>query len=306
VTPDRILEVSAFSPETPDAVHDSGYSSRRTVRESADSPPERRPKFRMGSLASTANSSLHSAKDPDDEISPGKVIASYFLPATDDKSCDHSRPTPTQSHSPKLHRPPPVEMQKNDGKVAHRCDEYAWILDQLTPWIESFPSLTLQLDTPVITHIRHQLFHRTVEVRQPSHESSFCHDISCVSSLSDSDSTIDTFRKIFPYTSESIVSALGATLMAQKYLFIFTDISPSPESSVLETIPAKARSILGIHCSQVTANQRRERLLKRIATKKVEILSDIVDRLLTIICGRADEFMKRMLESIVELMMMSW
>jgi hypothetical protein len=306
-------EISAFSPDTPSEATLDGGSSSRAAGGGLVTPAHHQTRFKAEPLASTLSLTLQSTPVSTDDTSPGKIIDSYCLPQVDNHVFDRECSMSSLSCPVKLHPPPPVGIQKNDREIAYRYDENSWILDSLAAYIDDYPNSMLQLNAPVIAHIRHQSHHRSRITGQYNYvnvsrsaEPFLCNDKACVSASTSAEGYHSHFRKVFPYTSDLLVSALFATLIAQKYLSMLAHIQDQSKPSLfedLESIPTKARSTLGIHCCEITANQRKEAVLKRIAGKNTKILSQIVDKLLMKICGRVDEFMKRMLESIAELMM---
>lgn len=128
---------------------------------------------------------------------------------------------------------------------------------------------------------------------------------------------MERLRKIFPSAGSRNLSALSAILAAQAYL---ANLGSMPEqiplseyarfairsNAVLNSLPIKTITTLGICLDNTTSAQGRQQALRRRA-KKVEIaLHVMVQKIMVVVCGRYDELLWKTLKCLVETVERPW
>ncbi|KAJ5357599.1 hypothetical protein N7541_004757 [Penicillium brevicompactum] len=283
-TPDqRQEEVSAFSPDTPLDMSDSGYGTRDS-RYSFDSYDDGKP------------------DDDDAYTDPGSLTSSDSVGST--VVCE--RPESAQgerelqqleirsgSVSPKAASPAPPpspgrssnKSEKQDEKPQlwpqdWNLDDHEWTLDELDHSVKDFPRNMLRLTSPVILFLR----------------------------KSDEEPFIKPFRTIFPDVSENLLDCLCAALLARNYLLSLSAKhrnKPSVSTRndyIADSVPTKAYSTLGIQIPSASTTKPKDRVF---AARSVELrphLERIVDNLLFAICGRSDPTLKAAVEVLAQVL----
>ncbi|CAG8084099.1 unnamed protein product [Penicillium olsonii] len=282
-TPDqRLQEVSAFSPDTPMDVSDSGYDTRDSGYsfDSYDSKPE---------------------DDDDAYTDPGSLTSSDSVGST--VVCD--RPESAQgerelqsleirsgSVSPKASSPaPPPSPGHNSNKSDKQedkpqlwpqdwnLDDHEWTLDELDHSVKDFPRNMLRLTSPVILFLR----------------------------KSDEEPFMKPFRTIFPKVSESHLDCLCAALLARNYLLSLSSAHRSAPSVstrhdwIPDSVPAKAYSTLGIQIPPAAPTKKAHPFASR-SMKLRPHLERIVDNLLSSMCGRSDPTLKAAVEVLAQVL----
>ncbi|OKL63001.1 hypothetical protein UA08_01958 [Talaromyces atroroseus] len=295
-TPDRrsVNEISAFSPDTPQDIPDSGYVTQQSNRSSDESHEFRDEEFGdpgFDMAATTASS------EPPCNIS---FVTSIF---TDQKpkhryymsTYNRTKPVSNSRRDEPPRTPPPVSPKTVDQETLAKWWDYEWALDQLEDSIKEYPKNALRLTSPVIILIRQ------------NHERAL----------------IRPFKKIFSDAHDSLIGYLCAALIAKNYLVSMASsnhrlshslMAPSysmtqfpfisnhnsiyntnSNLSKLDSVPEKARATLGIALPTNPGNSRMNIPSQSMNARSLELqkgLDRIVDKLLFTICGRQDETLK--------------
>ncbi|KAE8136987.1 hypothetical protein BDV38DRAFT_271603 [Aspergillus pseudotamarii] len=134
-------EISAFSPDTPLEMSDSGYS---TTDASCDSPGDTKPDKEDGFIHV---SSVGSISDTAIRDKPMRSVASPKSPPRPDAAYKANSPS-------KPRRPVPSSDTAENGELKKWWD-HEWAMDQLEHSIKEFPRTMLRLTSPVIILVRH-------------------------------------------------------------------------------------------------------------------------------------------------------
>jgi hypothetical protein len=290
-TPERrrsINEISAFSPDTPQDIPDSGYVTQQSNRSSDESHEFQDEEFGDPAYDMAPMTAL---SEPPCNVS---FVTSIF---TDQKpkhryymsSYNRTKPVPSHKKEELPRTPPAVSPKTVDQETLVKWWDYEWTLDQLEDSIKEYPKNALRLTSPVIILIRQ------------NHERAL----------------IRPFKKIFSDAHDSLIDYLCAALIAKNYLVSmsnhrlnnslmppsysmahFSSISNHNNSnnnlSKLDSVPEKARATLGL---ALPANSPLNRMnpSQSMSARSLELqkgLDRIVDKLLFTLCGRQDETLK--------------
>jgi hypothetical protein len=274
-TPEQrsINEISAFSPDTPQEIPDSGYVTQQSnhsseeshdlhdvdyldcsdMRASSEPPYTGNVPFATGIFAAKRNSKNHPA-------------------------VSHKKRSSSPNGGKKVRvRTPPVSPKTVDQETLVKWWDYEWTLDQLEASIKEFPKPPLRLTSPVIILLRQ------------NHEKEL----------------IRPFRKIFPGVPDNLLDYLCAALIARNYLVSMASThhrrnssltqpatAPNNNLSRLDSVPEKARATLGINLPNSSRFQITERLMGSRSLELRKGLDRIVDKLIFTICGRQDDTLK--------------
>ncbi|CAI7577963.1 unnamed protein product [Penicillium glandicola] len=285
-TPDqRQDEVSAFSPDTPLDMSDSGYGTRDSAY---------------------SFDSYDDAKVDDDDAytDPGSLTSSDSVGSTvigeRPESAQGERETCPQpeirsgSVSPKASSPPIAhspgrtsivsETEDEKPRLWHHdwtLDDHEWTLDELDHSVKDFPRHMLRLASPVMVFLR----------------------------KNDEKTLIRPFRTIFPDVTENLLDCLCAALLARNYLLSLstlnrtnTPISPRKDPYTIDGVPKKAYNTLGIQLPSGSAIKPKDHLLSSRSTELRTHLERIVDNLLFAICGRSDPTLKSAVEVLAQVL----
>ncbi|KAJ5594045.1 uncharacterized protein N7459_000253 [Penicillium hispanicum] len=283
MTPDqRQEEVSAFSPDTPLNMSDSGYGTRESgysidgYTDSKDDDAYTDP----GSLTSDSVTSTVVCERPvsaqgERDTSPQPEIRSGSVSP---KASSPKQPSPArESHSP--HRGGPENQRSWDHEWTH--DDHEWTLDELDHSVKDFPRHMLRLTSPVIVFLRQ----------------------------SDEKALLRPFRTIFPQVAENLLDCLCAALIARNYLLSLSTIhrhkpSLSARNDIygVDAVPTKAYSTLGIQLPAGSPGRIKGRVLGSRSSELRREVERIVDNLLFAICGRADETLKSAVEVLAQVL----
>lgn len=288
-TPEQrsINEISAFSPDTPQDIPDSGYVTQQSNRSSDESHEFRDDEYDVAfDIAATTASS-----EPPCNLSFVTNIFSDQKPKHRYYMSSYNRHKPTFSHKkgepPRT--PPAVSPKTVDQETLVKFWDYEWTLDQLEDSIKEFPKYALRLTSPVIILIRQ------------NHENTI----------------IRPFKKIFSTAPENLIDYLCAALIARNYLVSMASshhhrLNNTPPShtisqfnnhsnntssnlSKLDSVPEKARATLGIAFPTNPSKLNLNIPNQSMGARSLELqkgLDRIVDKLLFSICGRHDETLK--------------
>lgn len=265
-TPDhRQHEISAFSPDTPLEMSDSGYITQHCY-----SPQELR-KDKEDEFTDASSLSAESISDTVvcDKMAPAQEIPKP--PKSPPKSPPKPDLKPPSQPLPKAQVSPGRSSNASEKEELEKWWDHEWTIDQLEHSVKDFPRNMLKLTSPVIMFLRHN----------------------------NEKALIRPFRKIFPDVAENLLDNLCAILIARNYLISLASInrrnsnfSHKPSLSRLDTVPEKASSMLGVQYSQPTPSRVKNRVLGTRSAELCKDLDRIVDNLVFAICGKQDEHLK--------------
>ncbi|KAI2720671.1 hypothetical protein CBS147332_3911 [Penicillium roqueforti] len=287
-TPDqRQEEVSAFSPDTPLDMSDSGYGTRDS-----------------GFSFDSYDDSKVDHDDDDAYTDPGSLTSSDSVGSTviceKPGSAQGERETSPQpeirsgSVSPKAsfltttHLPGPTsiisENEDEKPRIWHHdwsMDDHEWTLDELEHSVKDFPRHMLRLASPVMVFLR----------------------------KNDEKTLIKPFRTIFPDVTENLIDCLCAALLARNYLLSLSTIHrnkpaipPRKDVYAIDGVPKKAYTTLGIQLPSGSATKPKDPLFSSRSTELQGQLERIVDNLLFAICGRSDPTLKSAVEVLAQVL----
>ncbi|KAJ5816408.1 hypothetical protein N7447_008641 [Penicillium robsamsonii] len=286
-TPDqRQEEVSAFSPDTPLNLSDSGYESRES-RYSFDSYDD----------------SKGDDDDDDAYTDPGSLTSSDSVGSTvigeRPETAQGEREVSPQpeirsgSVSPKASSPPvhspgraSIMSEKEDEKPRlwqhdWTLDDHEWTLDELDHSVKDFPRHMLRLASPVIVFLR----------------------------KNDEKTLIRPFRTIFPDVTENLLDCLCAALLARNYLLSLPSlhrtkpsVSSRKDAYAVDGVPKKAFTTLGIQLPSGSTNKPKDHLFSSRSKDLQAHLDRTVDNLLFAICGRSDTTLKSAVEVLAQVL----
>lgn len=275
-------EVSAFSPDTPLDMSDSGYGTRESgysldsYAESKDDDAYTDP----GSLTSDSVTSTvvcerpdsaqgERATSPQPEIRSGSVSPKASSPTNDSprRRSDRTEKAEVERHSPW------------DQEWTH--DDHEWTLDELDHSVKDFPRHMLRLTSPVIVFLR----------------------------KNDENALLRPFRTIFPQVAENLLDCLCAALIARNYLLSLSikhrhkpSLSKRHDIYGVDAVPTKAYSTLGIQLPSASPGHVKGRVLGSRSLELRRELDRIVDNLLFAISGRSDETLKSAVEVLAQVL----
>jgi hypothetical protein len=273
-TPERrsINEISAFSPDTPQDVPDSGYVTQQSNRSSEESH-----EFNDDDYVDALD--FGASSDTTGNLSLAVDLFSEKLSVRNGYvSCYKRHYAPSYSRKDPPHTPPAVSPRTVEQESLAKWWDYEWTLDQLEESIKKFPKQTLRLTSPVIILIRQ------------NHEKAL----------------LRPFRKIFSGIPDNLIDYLCAALIAKNYLVSMAATHHKPNYSMtppltqipnnnlskLDSVPEKARATLGITLPTSNKFQVADRLMGTRSLDLQKGLDRIVDKLLYTICGRHDDTLK--------------
>lgn len=281
MTPDqRQEEVSAFSPDTPLDLSDSGYGTRESGY-SMDSFQDGKYDTYSdpGSLTSDSVTSTVVCERP--ESAQGERVRSP-QPEIRSGSVSPRTPSPTTSSSGRTSNVSVKEQEKQrlwDGDWT--LDDHEWTLGQLDHSIKDFPRHMLRLTSPVILYLRR----------------------------SDEKDFLRPFRTIFPEVAENLLDSLGAALIARNYLLSLSaiqrrkpSISRRSNNHAFDGVPTKAYSTLGIQLPTGSPGRLKDRMLGSRSIELRHEVERIIDNLLFAICGRTDNTLKAAVEVLAQVL----
>lgn len=282
MTPDqRQEEVSAFSPDTPLDMSDSGYGTRESgysmdsYQDSKDDDAYTDP----GSLTSDSVTSTVICERPESvqgerDRSPQPEIRSGSV-------------SPKASSSPRTassgHTSNPSEKDEKRRLLDQEwtLDDHEWTLGELDHSVKDFPRHMLRLTSPVIVYLRRN----------------------------DEKVLLRPFRTIFPQVAENLLDGLCAALIARNYLVSLStlhrrkpSISTRSDPYTVDAIPAKAYSTLGIQLPTGSTGRMKDRALGARSMDLRRQIEGIIDNLLFAICGRVDDTLKSAVEVLAQVL----
>ncbi|KAJ5819835.1 hypothetical protein N7474_005426 [Penicillium riverlandense] len=269
----RQVEVSAFSPDTPLNMSDSGYGTRDS--------------------GYSADSFHDDSKDDESYTDPGSLTSdSVTSTVVNDRpeSAQGERnisPQPeirSGSVSPKASSPKsasPQSSELSEKEERENLWNHEWTLDQLDHSVKDFPRHMLRLTSPVVIHIR----------------------------KNEEKALLRPFRTIFPEVAENLLDCLCAALIARNYLVTLSSIhrrkpslSQRSGTYAIDSVPTKAYSTLGIQLPSGSPGRIKDRVLGSRSIELRRELEKIVDNLLFAICGRSDAILKSAVEVLAQVL----
>lgn len=283
MTPDqRQEEVSAFSPDTPLYMSDSGYGTRESgysmdsYQDSKDDDAYTDPgSLTSDSVTSTVVGDRPESAQGERDRSPQPEIRSGSV----SPKASSSPRTASSGHTSNL-------SEKEDGKQrlldqGWTLDDHEWTLGELDHSVKDFPRHMLRLTSPVIVYLRRN----------------------------DEKVLLRPFRTIFPEVAENLLDCLCAALIARNYLVSLstlhrrkTSVSSRPDPYIIDAIPAKAYSTLGIQLPTGSPGRMKDRALGSRSMELHRQIEGIIDNLLFAICGRADDTLKSAVEVLAQVL----
>ncbi|KAL4997642.1 hypothetical protein BDV10DRAFT_89584 [Aspergillus recurvatus] len=258
-TPDHSLpEVSAFSPDTPLELSDSGYATQNPVSLSKDQ--------RGG--GDGVNTELCSVTSG----TVGKTITGGPGAGNGDDSDTELKP-PLSKATPsfEVQASPRAPSTKSDQEELEKLWDHEWTIDQLEHSVKGFPQNMLRLTSPVVVFLRHsqeRVLMRPFRQIFPNAPQSIL-DSLC-----------------------AVLIAKNYLLSLPSFSRKTTNIQPRAQISRLDTVPEKANSILGIKFAQPQPSRIRDQVLGSRSSKLLEDLDSILDNLLFTLRGLHDEALK--------------
>jgi hypothetical protein len=283
MTPDqRQEEVSAFSPDTPLDMSDSGYGTRESgysmdsYQDSKDDDAYTDP----GSLTSDSVTSTVVCERPESaqgerDRSPQPEIRSGSV----SPKASTSPGTASSGHTSNISEKEDERKRILDQEWT--LDDHEWTLGELDHSVKDFPRHMLRLTSPVIVYLRRN----------------------------DEKVLLRPFRTIFPEVAENLLDCLCAALIARNYLVSLStlhrrkpSVSARHDPFNVDAIPAKAYSTLGIQLPTGSPGRMRDRALGSRSTVLRRQVEGIIDNLMFAICGRADDTLKSAVEVLAQVL----
>lgn len=294
-TPEQrnINEISAFSPDTPQEIPDSGYVTQQSNRSSNESHDYRDDDlidsaYEVDTIVSSSEEACGNVPFVTNMFTDQKPKHRYYMSSYNRHKSGGSR----KKDGPLT--PPAISPKTVDQDTLAKYWDYEWTLDQVQDAVKEFPKYALRLTSPVIILIRQ------------NHENMYTRPL----------------KKIFPSASDSLIDYLCAALIARNYLVdtatthhrLNKVLTPPPPTtpqftshcleasnnlSKLDSVPEKARATLGLALPANTANNNNKWNINNpqqsMAARSLEVqkgLDRIIDKLLFSICNRHDETLK--------------
>lgn len=260
-TPDhRQQEVSAFSPDTPLKISDSGYTTHLSCFSLDDGRGDKEDDYYTDASSMTSESVSST-------IVCEKLSLSSERPISPPKTEQPSKAT----LAPKPDASPGTLSNKSEKEQLEKWWDHEWTIDQLEQSVKEFPESRLRLTSPVIMFLRE----------------------------SDEKSLICQFRKVFPDAGESQIDCLCASLIARNYIFELrsnhrrnSGISHKSPLSRFDPASDRACPNLGIRFAQALPSQIKDQVLGSRSTELCKDLDAMVNDMLFAVSGRADETVK--------------
>ncbi|PWY82229.1 hypothetical protein BO70DRAFT_405574 [Aspergillus heteromorphus CBS 117.55] len=256
-------EISAFSPDTPMDMSDSGYITHH----SCSSPDG----FRDDKDDDDYTDADSASESGGETVICKKPTQIHINPKSTPKSTPKPDLPPKFSTSPKIQTSPGRSSVTSEKEELEKWWDHEWTIDQLEHSVKDFPRNMLRLTSPVIMFIRHN----------------------------NEKALLRPFRSIFPNVAENLLDGLCASLIARNYVVSLAstnrktnNFSHRTNLARLDTVPEKAASSAGVQFSPATPSRIKERVLGSRSLELRKDLDRIVDNLLFAICGRADETLK--------------
>ncbi|KAL2853927.1 hypothetical protein BJY01DRAFT_258568 [Aspergillus pseudoustus] len=257
-TPDQSLpEVSAFSPDTPLEMSDSGYATNHQARS---------PKARV-------------ADEDTDSVSMASENASETVVC--DNSADNDArqnlqqkaETPVKTHlSPKIHASPSSSStSKSEKEELEKWWDHEWTIDQLEHSVKDFPQNIPRLTSPVVMFLRRNQERSLIRpFRQifPDAPESLLDSLCAV-----------LIAKNYLVSLPSLGRRVANTPARAQF-------------AKLNTVPEKASSILGMKFAQQPPSRIRDQVLGSRSSKLHQDLDRIIEDLLFTLHGPADEALR--------------
>ncbi|RAL10584.1 uncharacterized protein BO97DRAFT_122782 [Aspergillus homomorphus CBS 101889] len=267
-TPDQgQQEISAFSPDTPLEMSDSGYITHHSCY-SPNTYPHGKGHF----------DDDDDDEDEDDDDVYTDVSSLTSEPVGDTVEDIKPAPSPELPKSPVKPGVPPkfaASVQVSPGRSSTKSEkeelekwwDHEWTIDQLELSVKDFPRNMLRLTSPVIMFLRRN----------------------------NERALLRPFRTIFPNVAENLLDGLCAALIARNYVVSLATThqrkSQLNPRSRLDTVPEKATAT-STNSNHANPSRIKEQVLGSRSMDLRRDLDRIVEKMLFAICGQAEEHLK--------------
>ncbi|KAL4922215.1 hypothetical protein BDW62DRAFT_197451 [Aspergillus aurantiobrunneus] len=257
-TPDHSLpEVSAFSPDTPLEMPDSGYVIH-------DPSPKGRGHGKEDAYTDSSSVTSGSASET---AACDKAAANGDSPEIQQKPGPASEVAP----SPGIQTSPDTSSTKSEKEELEKWWDHEWTIDQLEHSVKDFPQNMLRLTSPVVMFLRHNdertLIRRFRQIFPNAPQSLL--DSLCAVLIA------KNYLLSLPSLSRRTVN-----------------LPPRTQLSRLDTVPEQGTSILGMKFAQPLPSRIRDQVLGSRSNKLHQDLDRIMNNLLFTICGPPDEALR--------------
>ncbi|OJJ43446.1 hypothetical protein ASPZODRAFT_19538 [Penicilliopsis zonata CBS 506.65] len=256
-TPDQQLhEVSAFSPDTPLEMPDSGYAAYSYL---AEEYPD-------------ANGHGHDQYSDSASATSESVASTVVGDETDSEKLGSFSPPKTVSNKNTTRQP---AVHDSPSGLSNMSDkewwDHEWTLDQLDQSVKDFPRAMLRLTSPVIMFLR------------KSDEDAILRPFRKIFP--------DVPENLLDCLCAVLIARNYIVPLANSYR---KHNGPSHGNTQPHPDPAskKGRTPLGVHCPTPSASQFRDRVLGARSVELRKDLDNLIDKLLLATSGRTDETIK--------------
>ncbi|KAL4739129.1 hypothetical protein BDV11DRAFT_170384 [Aspergillus similis] len=268
-TPDHSMpEVSAFSPDTPLELSDTGYATHNPVS---------LPKSHKGDSEDLNTDQCSVASG-----TISKTITSDSGAGNGDDSGRVPKPPPHKVAPPsELQASPRAASIKADKEELERLWDHEWTIDQLEHSVNDFPQNMLRLTSPVVVFLRHN---QERALMRPLRQ---------------------IFPDAPPSILDSLCAVLIAKnylLSLPSLSRKTTNMQFRAQISRLDTVSGKANSILGMKFAQPQPLRIRDQVLGSRSSKLLEDLDSILDNLLFTLRGPHDEALKSAVLALIQVL----
>jgi hypothetical protein len=267
-TPERAHEISAFSPDTPMELPDSGYVTPQPQR--SDDCNDTVPSHGL----------THSVYN---EMSNAHRIS--FRSAFKDKpksarACFNS-PSSDESRSRQQLASPPLSPRQVDQDIIQKWWDYEWCLEQLESSVKQFPKSMLRLTSPVMIFLRQ------------NHEKALLRPFRKIFG--------NAPETLLDYLCSALIARNYLVTMAATHQRS-GPLTQANNLSRLDSVPEKARATLGISIPSASKFHIADQLLGSRSLELRKGLDRIVDKLIFSICGRADDTLRSSLIVLIQIL----
>ncbi|PYH44929.1 uncharacterized protein BP01DRAFT_416264 [Aspergillus saccharolyticus JOP 1030-1] len=275
-TPDHSQqEVSAFSPDTPLEMSDSGYITQHSCHSPNDYAHAK------GHIDEEDDEKEEEELDEEDDDDAYTDVSSLTSEPVGETIVDiKSAASPELPKSPSKPELPPkfaASVQVSPGRSStstksekeelEKWWDHEWTIDQLDLSVKDFPRNMLRLTSPVIMFLRHN----------------------------DERALLRPFRTIFPNVAENLLDSLCAALIARNYVVSLATTnqrkSQLNRQSRLDPVP-ETTTAGPATSSHATPSRIKEQVLGARSMQLQKDLDRIVEKMLFAICGQAEEHLK--------------
>ncbi|KAF7170775.1 hypothetical protein CNMCM6106_005370 [Aspergillus hiratsukae] len=258
-TPDmRQLEVSAFSPDTPLEMSDSGYVTHHSCYSPDEFQDDKESHYTdsISTLSETASETI--------------VCDKLVLKEGPTFSPPKPKPATKANSSPKT-QTSPARASNMSEKEERRWWDHEWTIEQLEQSVKDFPRNMLKLTSPVIMFLRQNNEKALIRPFRKIFPDVAENLLDCLCSV---------------LIARNYVASLASTHRGTSSLSYRTTLSR------LDTVPEKASSTPATQFTPASPSRIRDRVLGPRSTELRTDLDRIVDNLLFAVSGRSDETLK--------------